>query len=86
MWESRMQGNLPVRFGGGWAETCAVKAQRAALPPYAITYLRNGGDVLTLQALLGHADLKMVKRYAQVAAADCERVHQAASPVDNWKL
>ena len=31
MRESRMQRKLPVRFGGGWAETCA--AMRNA-PPF----------------------------------------------------
>lgn len=60
--------------------------QRAALPPYAITYLRNGGDLLTLQSLLGHATLEMTKCYARIVGTDCIEARRKASPVDNWRL
>jgi integrase/recombinase XerD len=53
---------------------------------FAIQYLRNGGNVLALQASLGHASLEMVRRYARLAQADLENGHRVASPVEGWRL
>ena len=51
---------------------------------FAINFLRNGGNVFALQAMLGHTTLDMVKRYLQIVQIDLEREQQKASPVDNW--
>ena len=53
---------------------------------FAITYLRSGGDIFTLKALLGHGSLDMVEHYARIAEVDVEQAHRKASPADNWRL
>ena len=53
---------------------------------FAITYLRSGGDIFTLQEMLGHGSLDMVRHYAKVAHVDVEQAHRKASPADNWRM
>lgn len=53
---------------------------------FAINYLRNGGDPYTLQKILGHSDMMMVKRYLDLARADISAAHHSASPVANWGI
>jgi hypothetical protein len=77
---------LPVKFVSLTADPARLPHLRRRVDQYAITYLRNGGDVFTLQQMLGHSDIEMVKRYAQIAQSGCSNVHRKASPADNWRL
>ena len=52
----------------------------------ATEYLRNGGNIYTLQAILGHSSLDMVRRYLAIVQADLDTQHRSASPVKNWRL
>ena len=51
---------------------------------FAISFLRNGGNVFALQAALGHNSLEMTRRYCQALGfEDVFREHEIASPIDN---
>jgi integrase/recombinase XerD len=49
---------------------------------FALTCLRAGMDVYSLQKLMGHSDLSVLRRYLQQTEADLQAVHQKAGPVD----
>jgi len=53
---------------------------------FALTMLRNGIDVFSIQLLMGHADLQMLRRYLKQMGSDLQEAHNQASPVDKWKL
>lgn len=48
----------------------------------ATAFIRNGGDALVLQRILGHTSLDMTRRYVSMAAADIIDAHVRASPAD----
>jgi len=53
---------------------------------FAVNFLRNGGNILALQDLLGHSSMEMVRRYARLAEVDLAAAQKRASPADNWGL
>ena len=53
---------------------------------FATNYLVNGGDVFTLQQILGHTTLEMVKRYVNLASAHVMVQHRKFSPMDRMNL
>jgi integrase/recombinase XerD len=51
-----------------------------------VTFLRNGGNLFSLQAALGHEQLETCRIYLSMVEADLEVAQRSASPADNWKL
>ena len=51
---------------------------------FATWALRNGIDLFSLQRMLGHSSLEMVRRYASQSALDLEASHKRAGPIDGF--
>jgi len=50
---------------------------------FATRYLEHGGDIYSLQQILGHTSLEMVKRYVHLTSAKTVVNFQQFSPLDN---
>lgn len=73
-------------------ERCAQRASIRHVWPhlfrhtFAVTFLRNGGNVLELQAILGHEQMETIKIYVRLAQVDLKEASRRSSPADNWRL
>lgn len=47
---------------------------------FATLFVKNGGDLFSLQRMMGHADLRMTKRYAEIDEEFVRSQHAAYSP------
>jgi integrase/recombinase XerD len=70
-------------------------ADRADLPTpsihsfrryFALEMLRSGVDVFSLQLLMGHADIQVLRRYLKQTNNDTFEAHLKGSPVDKYKI
>jgi site-specific recombinase XerD len=53
---------------------------------FATRFLVNGGDVFTLQQILGHSSLEMVRNYVNLASSHISLQHRKFSPLDHLNL
>ncbi|MFC1861272.1 tyrosine-type recombinase/integrase [Chloroflexota bacterium] len=53
---------------------------------FATRFLINGGDVFSLQHILGHSTLTMVSHYVNLASSHIAIQHQKYSPLDRINL
>lgn len=51
---------------------------------FAISFLRNKGDIFTLQKILGHSTLEMTKIYLHITGQDIKNSHALCSPVNKF--
>ncbi|MFA7467606.1 MAG: tyrosine-type recombinase/integrase [Desulfotomaculaceae bacterium] len=50
---------------------------------FAKLYIMRGGDPFSLQAMLGHSTLDMVRHYVNLWGSDLQKMHRQFSPVDH---
>ena len=53
---------------------------------FAVRYVLNGGDVFSLQQILGHTTLEMVRKYVNLANSHLVVKHREFSPVDRLNV
>ena len=68
------------------------RAEKAGIDPaptlhsfrraFALLSLRNGVDIYSLQRLMGHADLSVLRRYLAQTEDDLRQAHERTGPVD----
>jgi len=76
-----------VRRYGNLAELTGVRCSPHTFRhTFAKNFLMNGGDLFTLQRILGHSSLDVVRLYVNLASEDITAQHRKYSPVDMMKI
>ena len=92
LWASRVGKRLSYT---GLRDILRRRAERAGIEAptlhsfrraFALLCLRRGVDVYSLQRLMGHSDLSVLRRYLAQTEDDLRRAHQQANPADTFKL
>lgn len=63
-------------FGPNWPQALTFATQ----------YILNGSDAFSLQQILGHSTLDMVKIYVRLANRDVVKLHRQFSPMDRMEI
>lgn len=75
-------GKIILRLGREAGIERAVRCSPHTLRhTFAVMFLRAGGNVFSLKAILGHESLEMTNRYVALAQADLSAQHRQFSPV-----
>lgn len=80
--QARMAQQQLTRYGA------LAKIQGVRVSPhtfrhtFARNWIVNGGDVFSLQKMLGHTTMEMVRRYVNLANEDVGKAHRSYSPAD----
>jgi site-specific recombinase XerD len=84
----QMKGNAVQLIFSRLARRSGVKRLHVHLcrHTFATNYLINGGDVFSLQQILGHTSLEMVRRYVTLASSQVRVQHRKFSPMDRMNL
>lgn len=68
-----------------WGDLAGISNKRVSPHTFrhtgALFYILNGGDPFSLQKILGHSDMSMVRKYIQMTDTDVKRQHNVFSPI-----
>ncbi len=77
----------------GMTEILRRRSQLAGVPvhrphsyrrAFALLAKRGGADILSIQQLLGHSDLRVTRLYVDAQEEDLHEEHRKGGPVDRW--
>ena len=81
-WKKRSMQETIARYG----DMAGIKNVRVSPHTFRHTFARlyivNGGDIFSLQKILGHSTLEMVRNYVNLWGTDVSRKHAKYSPVE----
>ena len=80
---SGLRGIVKRRSNQAGVENPSLHEFRRA---FALNMLRVGADIFSIQRLMGHADISILRRYLDQTKEDIQLAHRRAGPVDNAGL